>query len=169
MFRAMNSFNSGSGRSPIKWSTTSPFLTKTTVGIDRIWKWAANSSNSSTSIFSKSTFSFSLITLVKIGALIGFWLFWLMFRLKLGSRANITIMVVCSRNMDSLKTANNFDAIVFNFLVRQNCLEFRQTSHIPRTDHYNRYFRSFHKNGSFRSKTIFLTFYTGHTTRHESR
>ena len=40
--------------------------------------------------------------------------------------------MVCFRNMASLKILNNFRAISFIILVRENNLEFFQTSHIPR-------------------------------------
>ena len=40
------------------------------------------------------------------------------------------------------KILNIFHALGFNFPVRQNYLEFCQTSHIPRTDHHNRSFCS---------------------------
>ena len=41
------------------------------------------------------------------------------------------------------KIQYNFGAINVDFLVRQNYSELFQTSHIPRTDHQNRYFCDF--------------------------
>ena len=52
------------------------------------------------------------------------------------------IMVLCSRKMASLvKILNNFRAEIFDFLVRQNYLEFCKSSHIPRTEHHNRLYK----------------------------
>ena len=54
--------------------------------------------------------------------------------------AKITIMVVCSWNKAKNKILDNFSALENQNLQRENYLEFCQTSHIPRTDQYNRYF-----------------------------
>ena len=53
----------------------------------------------------------------------------------------ITIMAACSNNMAILKKIlNNFRALNFITLVRENNLETFGTSHVTRTDHQNRYF-----------------------------
>ena len=62
-------------------------------------------------------------------------------------------MVVCSRNMASLTKSWIILTLPISVFYQRKLSGIFQTSHIPRTDHQNRYFSLF-RSGSFRNESL---------------